>query len=576
MNLAYKWYRNFKYLSLLLAMIWGNTVFAQKVQSKIICTQVPTSFKGFKNHLLYKDSSECMEDVLSQIQKKIYQGYFELSIDSVRLKASSEINQMSLYIHVGRLYNKVKVLIDEENRPVLEAVKSKYFRDKEVDAFDIEEENKKIITYLENKGYPYSSVQLEQIDIQGGNITAKLAINKGQWVTVSSVEIMGNVRVSSSFLRGYTGLKKGDAFNFSKIKEIEASLNQLKFAQLNGHLSLEREAEGLKVILPLKAIKNNRFDGVVGLSSVKDGLTSSKLMLTGNLNVSLNNVFRQSESIDFSWKRVDSSSQTLSFGAVVPYLLNTNLGLDARFSLLKQSEDYLNTSFKGGVNYYYQGQNYLGIQYKRTQSNILNNENEHQDIKNYSVNTYGLAFFYSTLNRLFNPTSGFSLKSELEIGSKKNRSDTTSNQRLAEYTAACEWQYFVNLYKHKHILLLRQTSAFLKSESIFKNQMYRIGGLKSLRGFLESSIYASSYVVSTLEYRFAFEKQSAFYVFCDWAWFEKRMETYYYDYPIGLGIGVFFRTPAGIFTISYALGQKKKDPFSIKDAKVHFGLINQF
>ena len=111
---------------------------------------------------------------------------------------------------------------------------------------------------------------------------------------------------------------------------------------------------------------------------------------------------------------------------------------------------------------------------------------------------------------------------------------------------------------------------------MFLNELYRIGGLNSIRGFMESSIYASTYSIASFEYRFVFERNSALFTFFDAAWYEKKFEDYYYDYPMGFGFGLFFKTKAGIFTISYAMGQQKNENLNIKNAKIHFGFINKF
>ena len=49
-------------------------------------------------------------------------------------------------------------------------------------------------------------------------------------------------------------------------------------------------------------------------------------------------------------------------------------------------------------------------------------------------------------------------------------------------------------------------AADLQSENMFKNELFRIGGLKTLRGFDEESITASFYNIATLEWRFLFEQ----------------------------------------------------------------------
>jgi hemolysin activation/secretion protein len=109
--------------------------------------------------------------------------------------------------------------------------------------------------------------------------------------------------------------------------------------------------------------------------------------------------------------------------------------------------------------------------------------------------------------------------------------------------------------------------------------LYRVGGLKTLRGFDEESILASSYYIFTLEYRYLLEENSYLYFFGDGAYTENLSISYTgdrYDTPYGFGAGISFETKAGIFSINYALGSQYGNPIDVRAGKVHFGIVNYF
>ena len=84
------------------------------------------------------------------------------------------------------------------------------------------------------------------------------------------------------------------------------------------------------------------------------------------------------------------------------------------------------------------------------------------------------------------------------------------------------------------------------------------------------SIYATSYGIANLEYRFLFEQNSFLFLFGNAAWYELDTEkSYLKDTPYGFGAGVSFQTKAGIFSISYALGKQFDNPLLLRAAKVH-------
>ena len=119
--------------------------------------------------------------------------------------------------------------------------------------------------------------------------------------------------------------------------------------------------------------------------------------------------------------------------------------------------------------------------------------------------------------------------------------------------------------------------ASIIGKNIFTNELYRIGGLVSLRGFDEESINASAYVMPSVEYRFLFDKNSALFLFANGAYYENVSRTQrVFDRPFGFGTGIFFETKSGIFSLTYAVGKQFNNPILLKNAKIHFGLVSIF
>jgi len=118
---------------------------------------------------------------------------------------------------------------------------------------------------------------------------------------------------------------------------------------------------------------------------------------------------------------------------------------------------------------------------------------------------------------------------------------------------------------------------WLNSKNLFENELSRIGGNNTLRGFDEESIFASSFAIINLEYRYLLEENSFLFVFWNGAWYEnKAINRNISDIPYGFGAGISFQTKAGIFSISYALGRQFSNPIEFRTAKVHFGITSLF
>jgi hemolysin activation/secretion protein len=121
------------------------------------------------------------------------------------------------------------------------------------------------------------------------------------------------------------------------------------------------------------------------------------------------------------------------------------------------------------------------------------------------------------------------------------------------------------------------SGAWLQGKDIFENELFRFGGLRSLRGFDEESLFATAYVTGKLEYRYIIEQNSFLFLFLNGAWYENRSRNQYLsDTPYGFGTGITFETKPGIFTISYALGSEQGSQILFRSSKIHFGIINYF
>lgn len=143
---------------------------------------------------------------------------------------------------------------------------------------------------------------------------------------------------------------------------------------------------------------------------------------------------------------------------------------------------------------------------------------------------------------------------------------------MAEYTI----DFYFSLAK-RIVLNAGSKGAYLQAPEIFTNELFRFGGLKTLRGFDEESIYASQYYIGKAEFRYLLEQNSFLFIFINGAWYEnKSRDIYIHDTPAGVGAGITFQTRLGIFSLNYALGRQFGNPILFRSAKVHFGIVNYF
>ena len=117
------------------------------------------------------------------------------------------------------------------------------------------------------------------------------------------------------------------------------------------------------------------------------------------------------------------------------------------------------------------------------------------------------------------------------------------------------------------------------NEQVVNNEATGIGGLKTLRGFNEEAIFATSYMIARNELRYQIERNGYLFLLFDGAWYENMSLNHLgarRDTPYALGLGITLGTKAGIFSLSAAAGSEQGNPLLIRSTKFHFGFLSIF
>lgn len=513
-------------------------------------------------------------------------GYITASIDSIYEDSVS----MTGWLRIGEVYNMSVIRPGNIPEEVLRQsnYKERLYSDRPFTINEVSTLTENILTYCEDHGYPFASVKLDSISISADkNISASLNINMNQQVTIDTVIVKGNSKLHRKFIRNYFNIKHGDLYNESRIARVGDKLQSLPFVSVIRSHEVVFIDNKAKLILYIDKKRASQFDGILGIAPNDD--VEGKLLLTGDIKLKLLNAFNRGELIDFNWRKLEAQSQDLQFHFNFPFLFNTPFGVDYKLHLYKKDTSYLTLTNNIGVQVLFNGYNHVKAFYENQRSNLLSTSGlefattlpEYADV---TTSLYGLGMDFSRLDYRYNPQRGFRFDMSGAIGSKKIRENANVNPALYDsiplnstlYRLQLNAAGFIPLFRRSTLMIGNQTG-FLENENLFDNELFRIGGLKTLRGFDEQSITASIYSIFTLEFRYLFDVNSYFQLFVDGAYYERNANSgYFKDTPYGLGVGVNFETRAGIFALSYALGSRDGQPLQFKSAKIHFGLTARF
>lgn len=578
---------------MLLALFFLNTASAvAQSRVRLIIEQKEESIKPSKLNRLgglkefYADSMTALTALQGLMTALHENGYSEAGVDEQTWKKDTVIAKL----HIGKPYS--FGTIDHGNVPedVLRKVgfRDNQFEDASMSGKRLNGLKKRIIRFYENRGYPFTHVELDSITLQGNQLSAKLNMDKHQQFIIDSIIIKGTARVVPKYLQNYLGIRPKSVYNESRIRPISTRVKEIAFVNETKSPEVVFKNGKADIYMYLDKKRASQFDGILGVlpSSEKPG----SVLITGQLTIKLLSAFKRGELIDLSWKKTQPRTQNLNIHLAYPFLFNTGFGVDGTFQLYKRDSLYLNLQGVAGLQYHLIGNDYIKVFADIRSTNVLapstltSTTTLNPDNVDSKTQLYGFGYKMQRLDYRLNPRKGFDLYAEASAGAKKIIPDATveisryDGLKLSSFqlSAVLQASYFVPI-PNRSTIMIKVNGGYMRSQNLFESEAFRIGGLKTLRGFDEEAIYATMFSIGTIEYRFLLDQNSYLFAFFDGAYYENRATNKRItDRPFGFGLGISFFTKIGVFSLNYALGKQFKNPIDFRAGKIHFGIVSYF
>lgn len=546
------------------------------------------------NDVLKKTKYEKSFSKITDREKEIHnvmvslwnRGYLAARTDSIRQDSTLQV----VYINPGQEYKWAHLSPGNVDDEILNyaGYRKRNFRGNTFKVREVARIEERILTWCENNGYPFASVRLDSVVFEDdGRINASLFLSKNRFTKIDSISIKGDLKISEAYVFSYIGIAPGDPYDESKVSAISPRIRELTFAREAKPFTILFTEKYTKLTLYLDKKKAGQFDGIVGI--LPDNNTG-KVLFTGDVRLKLQNSLRRGELIELNWRRLQTQTQDLKARISYPYLFRTPAGVDYNIKLYRRDTSFLHVQQQFGLQYIFYGNTGIRAFVKNTSSSLLSTTGLETltilpataDISSIS---YGLGFHVEQLDYRFNPRKGFIADFSWDIGTRTIKVNPGLNPvmyeglklKTTQYSSSFTADKFWPFGKRSTIRTGVQSAWIFNSGFLFHNELYRIGGLSTLRGFDEESIFASSYAIGTIEYRFLLEENSWFFTFADFAWYENNSkDAWDTDTPYGFGTGVTFETKAGIFALTYALGSRYGQPIELRSGKIHVGFIGLF
>ncbi|MDN3666222.1 POTRA domain-containing protein [Algibacter miyuki] len=558
-------------LLLFILFLFSSEIFCQTLYLKIngsneAATQTIDSLNYIKTHQDFSSISSEVAFIQSALFK---QGYIEHEADEI-----SKINDstFSTSIRLKRKFNTIHIYYDSAiiDKSLLNHISTSVFDS----YFELPfTEVASALTYINSKisenGFPFSKLKLSNIAIEDETyLSAKLYIDTPEQKRyISDIIIKGYEKFPRSYLKHYLKIKKGQVFDLNTIKTKTEQLNDLNFASQIKSPEVLFTKDSTALYLYLEKQQSNSFDGFLGFGTNED---TNAIEFDGYLNLSLNNNLNFGESFRLLYKSDENDQKTFDANITLPYLFKTPIGADFQLRIFKRDSSFTTVNQSAKLHYQINSKHkvYAGLTY--LESNNLLSETSTFNIQDYKTSFYTFAYQYirpQTTNQLFPINSNLYFESNFG-----NRKQTNTSQKQSQLSI--DAFKIINL-NQKNSFYTRINGAVLTSDDYLENELSRFGGINSIRGFEENSLYASLYGLVNTEYRYQLSNSIYIHSITDIAYFENKiLKTKEKLYGYGFGFGLL--TKAGLFKLNYANGKLQNEKFELSNSKIHISLTTDF
>lgn len=418
---------------------------------------------------------------------------------------------------------------------------------------------------LERKGYSLAKLQLINLKKRKNILLADLKFETEKLRQVNDIVINGYDKFPEGHKKEIKRRYRNKVFNQQSLKNIHEDFNQFQFVNQTKYPEILFMNDTTKVYVYVEKSKPNRFDGFIGFGNNDKG----DMKINGYLDLLLVNSLNVGERFNLYWKSDGNDQKTFNANIELPYIFKSPLGIKAQLNIFKQDSTFQNTQTAIDLGYYFNYNTRLYIGYQSAESNDIQNLNS-STLRDFDNSFITSNFEYTKFKRddfLFPDKTLINIKAG--IGSRDSE-----NSKNSQFFANIDLRH--NLYLNdKNIIALRSQNFLLQSDSYITNELFRFGGINSIRGFNENSLQANLYSSILTEYRYVLAPTIYIHSIIDFGYFQDKT-TDNDGNLLGLGFGFGLLTKNGLFNIVYANGSTGDQQIKLSNSIVHISFKARF
>ena len=314
---------------------------------------------------------------------------------------------------------------------------------------------------------------------------------------------------------------------------------------------IQDEKEG--VIINFVPSFKHQFSALIGANRNENNMWEA----TGEINLNVENIFKNAESINLYWKRLDTLSQEIQFQFKQPHTLGTPFGLN--ISLERNTHDGYFTESLSQINLSTHLK-YMGLlSFGYENSNIYATE-EGIDV---GFSSHGVKSIISevvsiSLNNRWLPTRGFSYTFTGKVGKIKEDLMYSLIMKGARiYPIQNNWLGHIGVW-------IEQVKS--RNNNVPQSRYIRFGGMKTMKGFRENEFQTTLVISPEIQFSYILNDEMHFSSFYQTGWYES-------DQPILQSVGFGLKQVKDKSIIEILYGTPIDAP--ITNGYLHFRFISR-
>ncbi|WP_299519333.1 POTRA domain-containing protein [Winogradskyella sp.] len=516
--------------------------------------------KKFSNYLSITSELDTLRYKLTRL------GYIDTTLDSVT-KENDTLFRAKMFL--GEKINRIRIHYDSifntELLNFIDHTSGDHFF--ELDIAQLESSLNELNSKVAEQGDPFSTLQLVNISKMTYDlISADLKIVSNQKRRIDKIIVKGYEKFPQSYIKRFMKLRTGKTLNLNDIKDKVELLDDLRFANKIRDPEVLFTKDSTTLYLYLEKTRVNNFDGFLGFGTNEN---TNRIEFDGYLDLRLINNLNFGETLNLFYKSDEIDQQTFRVDTDLPYLFGSPIGLQIGLNIFRKDTTFSNASQYAKINYQINAQHRIAAGITSTNStNLLDNDTS--ILNDYTSNYYTVGYNY-TKSQFYDPLFPINFWFDLSAGFGNRENDLGSQSQTV---------FNLNTYKifnlnPKNSIYARLNGAILTSDDYLDNELFRFGGINSIRGFEENSLVANLFGVINTEYRYRLSNSIYVHSVLDAAYFENQI-TDAKEKLFGFGFGLGLLTNAGLFRLNYSSGKSENRQFRLSDSKVHVSLTATF